>query len=807
MDKASAQALVLARPPTPELRKLLLEQRLAVQQRFLNLRYTGPDAGLPSTLSGAQDMVRRLADSRPHVAVAIFGQPRVMKGLLSAAPEESLLDLLPGILSGLSSTTGVTPASPLELRLAGRWWSDPLRRIILLTDGLDRLILDATGLHIHFRLLEASGPPEAGAGVVDFASGSRAPAGSPTGARIVSFDAAALAKGQPFIVSTRKDLPLSSRPEGGSDPIWAALKEGFQLVTRWQGAWQTWCAALERIEVHPADSALPAPAPGVADVHEEANALAQAEALLVAERRSLLHGLAGTHPLTPGSPEAGSELADLAALAALVQFQDWFARSNGPGSDAPEFRARRQENQRRLREGWTEAEAGGNRTELGEGLLGEAAEVVRSCGPLVRRRAPVSSGAAGQRALLINIDPRDFIYSWFFGNAVQKACARRRIPVDVLSANPFAGRDIGGELGMPRTAFDVTADGAIRYVDDENLDRAKAALDRLLGREPYSLVIVNCEAPLFMHLVRDRWPALWAARWLIYDRHLHEGLGQRVDDPEVPPRVTSAGMHVFALNETPATLERLKAEGTVMDAGATVRKLLRLGFAPQRIHPQAWPVDDEFFRPPPSVASSSEFVVFSGGDSWRDYETLFEAVRGLPIKVRLVTANRWPSIPDNVALLPRLAFHAFRDEVLRASAIVVPVVKQPPASVTTGHPPAAGITVVAMARMLGRTVIASDSANTRQHIPIDGEGGILVPPGDAGALRQALTRLIENPSECERLGKTAREQAASELSLTGFVDRMLACAEKPLDGTPARLRDAHELSSEPTLPTGPVDRP
>jgi glycosyltransferase involved in cell wall biosynthesis len=42
---------------------------------------------------------------------------------------------------------------------------------------------------------------------------------------------------------------------------------------------------------------------------------------------------------------------------------------------------------------------------------------------------------------------------------------------------------------------------------------------------------------------------------------------------------------------------------------------------------------------------------------------------------------------------------------------------------------------------------------------IDGETGLLVPPGDVEALASAMQRLIESPDLRERLGRASRERA------------------------------------------------
>jgi rhamnosyl/mannosyltransferase len=56
----------------------------------------------------------------------------------------------------------------------------------------------------------------------------------------------------------------------------------------------------------------------------------------------------------------------------------------------------------------------------------------------------------------------------------------------------------------------------------------------------------------------------------------------------------------------------------------------------------------------------------------------------------------------------------------------------------------------------------------------DGVTGLVVPPGDAAALADALTRLISDDDLRARLGRQARERAQAEFTIERMVDRTLA---------------------------------
>ncbi len=360
-----------------------------------------------------------------------------------------------------------------------------------------------------------------------------------------------------------------------------------------------------------------------------------------------------------------------------------------------------------------------------------------------------------RRVLLLNLDFRDIVYSHLWGKAMVEACMRRDFHVDVVTVHPAAGRDVAGELGVPRTALDLPTHGTVTYLERPDEARARATIGQLLAGERYLTLILNCDAPLFAHLLVDHERELARTLWIVYDRHLHIDL-RAADRDGLRERLRATDMHLY-------TIQEIAFENTVSEHGI-IGTFQHLGLTAERLHMQQWPLDDEFFAPQPDAAPKDAFVIFSGGDSGRDYATLFEAIRGLPVELRLC-AGRYPTpLPPNVTLLPRLPLHRFRDEVARSSAVVVPL---------TGEPAVSGITVIAMAKMMGKPVIASDNRIVRLHIPSQGEGGYLTQKGNAALLRMLLVGLMESSAERERLAREAHMQAARDLSLRGFVERML----------------------------------
>ena len=76
----------------------------------------------------------------------------------------------------------------------------------------------------------------------------------------------------------------------------------------------------------------------------------------------------------------------------------------------------------------------------------------------------------------------------------------------------------------------------------------------------------------------------------------------------------------------------------------------------------------------------------------------------------------------------------------------------------------AGVTTLLEAMAMGKAVVVSATDGQRDIVE-DGETGILVPPGNVLALREAVSNLLANPRERKRLGGNARHAVEARFSL------------------------------------------
>jgi len=80
---------------------------------------------------------------------------------------------------------------------------------------------------------------------------------------------------------------------------------------------------------------------------------------------------------------------------------------------------------------------------------------------------------------------------------------------------------------------------------------------------------------------------------------------------------------------------------------------------------------------------------------------------------------------------------------------------------------------VTEAMMRGRPVIATNVDGLPEAVD-DGVTGLLVPPGDSGALAAALDRAEANPELVQRWARAAHDRAAEKFAMTTMTDRILA---------------------------------
>lgn len=180
------------------------------------------------------------------------------------------------------------------------------------------------------------------------------------------------------------------------------------------------------------------------------------------------------------------------------------------------------------------------------------------------------------------------------------------------------------------------------------------------------------------------------------------------------------------------------------------------------------------------LESTDNGRVFAGGNSLRDYGPLITAAShiGAPVDIatNVITPDQLGAVASNLTIGPHP--QAEYDEMLRAAAVVV-VALQARGDRSSGQT----TYVNAMAR--GKAIVVTDTPGVRDYI-VDGETGLIVAPGDATAMAQAVRHLLDDPAERARIGRRAREHALGSLTLTHYATRLLEVVDETLAGPAPR---------------------
>jgi glycosyltransferase involved in cell wall biosynthesis len=175
------------------------------------------------------------------------------------------------------------------------------------------------------------------------------------------------------------------------------------------------------------------------------------------------------------------------------------------------------------------------------------------------------------------------------------------------------------------------------------------------------------------------------------------------------------------------------------------------------------PAERVFVAPDPAVRR----VVYAGQlYPWKGVDVLIEAMAHVP-GARLVVLGgiheesdigriqhlvRSRGLGDRTEMPGTVAQARVADELAHASVICVPFLK---GAMTERHTSPIKLFEALSA---GRPIVATDLPSTREILTHE-ENALLVPPGDAGALAAAITRLLEDNALATRLARAAFDSA------------------------------------------------
>ena len=240
----------------------------------------------------------------------------------------------------------------------------------------------------------------------------------------------------------------------------------------------------------------------------------------------------------------------------------------------------------------------------------------------------------------------------------------------------------------------------------------------------------------------------------------------------------------------------------------------RRGVPAERVRLLPYYADEVFFDAaavthPFQDRPSSRPYVLAVGRQHRDYPLLLEVATDLAADVVIAAGSLYSKTPDRLEGRPlpanvsvvSLDYEQLRRAYAAAAVVVVPTVE-------ADFGP--GMTAVVEAMSMARPVVWTRAAGSGDYVAdrraalrgtalvrsthglvaaaagatpdARGPHGLMVPVGDATALRKAIRHLLENPEEAAQLGRRGRLQVEQALTMDAFVARIVAGVQDVLQG-------------------------
>jgi rhamnosyl/mannosyltransferase len=222
-----------------------------------------------------------------------------------------------------------------------------------------------------------------------------------------------------------------------------------------------------------------------------------------------------------------------------------------------------------------------------------------------------------------------------------------------------------------------------------------------------------------------------------------------------------------------ATPQHLDASAQIPPARpGQVRRVVPYGFDPGQM---AWTERARARKAELLALAAGRPIVFTVGRHvyYKGFDVLLRAMAG--IDALLIIGGTGPLTADLTrqaeasGLRERVLFTGYiPDDDLIAYYDVCDVFTMP----STDRSEAFGL-VQLEAMHFGKPVVSTRLGTGVEFVNVDGETGLLVPPGDAAALRSAIQHLLADPGLRRRLGDAGRVRVASTFSVEQMVQGML----------------------------------
>ena len=199
--------------------------------------------------------------------------------------------------------------------------------------------------------------------------------------------------------------------------------------------------------------------------------------------------------------------------------------------------------------------------------------------------------------------------------------------------------------------------------------------------------------------------------------------------------------------------------------------LRSIGFSEEKNYYVPYGIDHAFYDKDTRVSEISERYIFSSGrDVGRDYKTLIEAVRDLPIKLIIAALPR--NLRDVGELPPNVeALYLKRTEtppfLKKAEFVVITTI---PEDKMAGSD-CSGQYSLLESMSYAKAVITTARATLDGYFKA-GEDGLIVSPYNVVELREGIMTLWNDPKKAKIMGETAKNKVRSQFTMEIFSRRL-----------------------------------
>lgn len=204
----------------------------------------------------------------------------------------------------------------------------------------------------------------------------------------------------------------------------------------------------------------------------------------------------------------------------------------------------------------------------------------------------------------------------------------------------------------------------------------------------------------------------------------------------------------------------------------------RLGVSGSKVRFMPFCVDTDFFADLAERGiSSGGDIIALGRDRLRDWKTLFKAVDGLKVRVKLVCpkdAIKNLSVPKEMEWMPEVPFWKLKELLSSAKAVVLPVCENPYTAAT----------ITALEAMAaGRAVVVSKTSAIEKGYDFESNRDLIfVKPSDSDELRESIKMVADDFDLCKKLGANARASVAEKYNMKVWVDSWMKIFESCHEG-------------------------